>query len=180
MIIWFNYDIIKLINDRECDIMGKEDNKSFRALIIILLLLLAIVIAIAIIVRVKYKDNSSNIDNNEELIVNENENVIKKQEKDGLTFDNVDLISQNNNSYLTVEVTNNSSDDYQVEEIHIFLKDKNGDYIVNYTSSDGNKINYLIGYVGDTIKSGESRTVVATIDVNITDDTYELEYEVIK
>lgn len=162
---------------------NQVEKKTPNKLIIVLVIILIIVIIVSIIVKFTTKD----IDNDkvekssqEELIVNNKEDVVKEQQVDGLTFNNVALISQNGQSYLTVEVTNNNPSDYYLEEVHIFLKDKDGNYIINYSDSNGDVINYLVGYVGDTIVVGESRTVVSNVDMYISDETYSIEYEVIK
>jgi cytoskeletal protein RodZ len=164
-------------------VSNKEKRKPNK-LIIILTIILIIVIIVAMVVRITIKPNentNNNISSNEEkVIINTNKGVTKEYEEDGIKFNNTSLISQDGESYLTVEVTNTNSTDYQLNEFHITLKDKDGNNVVSYIDENNQEINYLVGYVGETIASGETKQVVTIIDSIISDEAYTIEYEIIK
>lgn len=176
-------------NDKKTPKTTKEPKKEEKVkepirinkFIVVLIILLIIAIIFKIVVKPTTKDNpkKDNIEE-EETIVNDNKNVLKEQQVDGLTFSDVTLVTQNNQTFLTVKVTNNSGSDYKLEEVHIFLKDKNKKDLIEYVDEEGNIINYLVGYVGDTLKTNENRDLVANIDTDVTNKVNAINYKIIK
>ena len=69
---------------------------------------------------------------------------------------------------LTKLVTNSTSTDYKLDEYIIIIKDKDGKEIVR-----------IPGYVGDTIKAGETRTINSSVDIDLS-NAGSIEYEVKK
>ena len=70
--------------------------------------------------------------------------------------------------YISRTFSNNSDSDYKLDEYIIIIKDKNGEEIVR-----------IPGYVGDTIKAGETRTINSSVDRDLS-NAGSIEYEVKK
>ncbi|MBE6159920.1 MAG: hypothetical protein E7157_02610 [Lactobacillales bacterium] len=104
----------------------------------------------------------------EEIKVNTNKDVVKDQEVDGIKMTNTSLVTTNGISKLVTNVTNNSDKDYKLDEYMIIIKDKEGKEIVR-----------IPGYVGDTIKAGETRTINSSVDRDLS-NAGSIEYEVKK
>ena len=79
---------------------------------------------------------------------NTNEEVIKDQEVEQFKFENTSLTYINGTSYLETKVTNVSNEDQNLAEfwIHVY-NDKNEEIV------------QLTGFVGSTVKAGESKTI---------------------
>lgn len=93
-----------------------------------------------------------------------NKNQIEDKVLDDFSFKNASIIVENNHSTITVQVTNNSAEDKNLEQFKIIIKDKNGNIIQD-----------TIGYIGGTIKSNETKTIIAGVNVSLT-DAYDIEY----
>lgn len=100
--------------------------------------------------------------------VNDNQEVIKDQNIDGIEITNTSLIYEDGISYLTATLTNNTGIDYELNEYKINVKD-----------SDGNIIVTMPGYVGSVIKNGESKSINTMISEDLS-KAYSIEYEVVK
>lgn len=98
--------------------------------------------------------------------VAEPDDLLRKQSLDGLVFTNAKLDYEEGVSTLTVEVTNDTDGEYTLKTIGINFK-------------DGENITTLVGYVGPKLKKGETKTMTASIDKDIT-DSIDLEYVIIK
>ena len=104
----------------------------------------------------------------EEIKVNTNKDVIKNQEVDGIKMTNTSMVTTNGLTKLVTSVTNDTDKDYKLDEYMIIIKDKDGKEIVK-----------IPGYVGDTIKSGETRTINSSVDIDLS-NAASIEYEVKK
>lgn len=98
--------------------------------------------------------------------VNKNSEVIDDKEKNGFKFTNTSLIYENGMSTLVTEVTNEGSESKYLGTFNIYAKDK-----------DGNTIVTLSGLVDDELAPGESKTITASISINIS-NAYSIEYDV--
>lgn len=107
-------------------------------------------------------------DEKEEVKVNTEKEVIKDQTVDGLELTNTSLVTTDGISKLTTLVSNNTSSDYELNEFTIIIKDANGEEIVR-----------IPGYVGSTIKAGESKTINSSVDIDLS-KAKSVEYEVVK
>lgn len=92
-----------------------------------------------------------------EVKVNTNENVVKDQNIEGISFTNTALVVTNGVSRLTATVTNNTGKDYTLDEYAITAYDK-----------DGNVIITIPGYIGEVIKNGESKNLDSSVDIDLT------------
>ena len=113
------------------------------------------------------KDNKKN-NTKDDVKVNTEENVIKDQTFEGLTFTNTSLTTTNGVSTLITEVSNSTGSDYTLEEFTITIKNKDGEVITT-----------IPGYVGDVIKNGETRTINSSIDIDLSSAS-SIEYSVKK
>ncbi len=104
----------------------------------------------------------------DDIKTNTNEDVIKDQIVDGITMTNTSMITTNKTTKLTTSVTNNTDKDYRLDEYMIIVKDEEGKEIVR-----------IPGYVGDTIKAGETRTISSSVDIDLS-KAASIEYEVKK
>lgn len=104
----------------------------------------------------------------EEIKVNTNKDVIKNQEVDGIKMTNTSMVTTNGLTKLVTSVTNDTDKDYKLDEYMIIIKDKDGKEIVK-----------IPGYVGDTIKAGETRTINSSVDIDLS-NAASIEYEVKK
>ena len=118
------------------------------------------------------KDKTTNDDKKEDnmptIEVNDNQEVIKDQNIDGIEITNTSLVYEDGISYLKATVTNNTGVDYELNEYKINVKD-----------SDGNIRVTMPGYVGSVIKNGESKSINTMISEDLS-KAYSIEYEVIK
>ena len=113
------------------------------------------------------KDNKKG-NTKDDVKVNTEENVIKDQTFEGLTFTNTSLTTTNGVSTLITEVSNSTGEDYTLEEFTITIKNKDGEVITT-----------IPGYVGDVIKNGETRTINSSIDIDLSSAS-SIEYSVKK
>ena len=116
------------------------------------------------------KDSKKKSDTKEpEVKVNTEKEVIKDREVDGIKLTNTSLTTVDGISTLVTSVTNESKEDYHLDEYTIIIKD-----------ADGNEIIRIPGYVGDTIKAGETRTINSSVDIDLSTSAKSIEYEVKK
>lgn len=115
----------------------------------------------------KDKNNGGDVVNNDP-VNNTNPGVIEDKEQDGLKFTNASLVSTGNSATLTTNVQNTTDSDIEVRVFDIYVKDKDGNIIVQ-----------LLGYVGEVIPAGESRDIVSNVDMNLSDAT-DIEYKLVK
>ena len=113
------------------------------------------------------KDNKKD-NTKDDVKVNTEENLIKDQTFEGLTFTNTSLTTTNGVSTLITEVSNSTGSDYTLEEFTITIKNKDGEVITT-----------IPGYVGDVIKNGETRTINSSIDIDLSSAS-SIEYSVKK
>ena len=116
----------------------------------------------------KTKNDDKKDDNKTTVEVNNNEEVTKDQNIEGITITNTSLVYEDGISYLKATVTNNTGSDYELNEYKINVKDIDGNIIVT-----------MPGYVGSVLKNGESKTINTMISEDLS-SAYSIEYEVIK
>ena len=116
----------------------------------------------------KSKNEDKKDDNKTTVEVNNNEEVTKDQNIEGIMITNTSLVYEDGISYLKATVTNNTGSDYELNEYKINVKD-----------SDGNIIVTMPGYIGSVLKNGESKTINTMISEDLS-KAYSIEYEVVK
>ena len=100
--------------------------------------------------------------------VNTEKEVVKDREVEGIKLTNTSLITTDGVSEITTSVTNPTSQDYKLDEYRIIVKDEKGNVMIT-----------LPGYVGDTIKAGETRTIRSSVSMDLS-KAKSLEYTVVK
>ena len=92
---------------------------------------------------------------------------LKNQKVDGLSFENAKVEYNNEISTFTVAVYNETEGIYNAKEIEITIKDKS------------NEETTLIGVIGEKLESDEGRIITATTNKDIT-NIKSIEYEIKK
>ena len=164
-------------NNNETEIKDKK-SKLFIILGVLVVLLIIVIVAVYFINNNDSNKGSSSDEN--KVINNTNEGVIGDKEIEGLKLTNTSLKYENGMSTLETLVTNNNDEPYYLEEFHIIIKDENGNDIINYEDGEGNKINYLVGYVGKEIPSKGNTKIETSIDFDISSSAYKITYEIAK
>lgn len=126
---------------------------------------------VVVVLRGGKADNKSDDSSNKtsEIIkANTNENVIKDQTVDIFSFKNTNLIYDSGTSTLTTEVTNTSNSDADLQEFKIHVSDKEGKEIITLT-----------GFVGGTIKAGETKNIVSSYGDDLS-NAEKVTYEIVK
>ena len=100
-------------------------------------------------------------------IADPNSGYLRNQSVDNLSFENANLVYENGITTFTVEVYNESGENYSLKNISINLK------------NDSNDITTLVGYIGEELETDEGKLITASIDKDLTDST-SLEYVVNK
>ena len=103
-----------------------------------------------------------------ETTINTEKDVIKDQEVDGLTMSNTVLSTTDGVTTLTVEVKNNSGEDYHLSKINVIVKD-----------TDGNTLFTIPCYIGNVIANGAKKMINTTLDVDL-NEAVSIEYSIIK
>lgn len=117
----------------------------------------------------KKTDNTETSNNNENIISqNTNPNVVKKQEIEGLLFDNIILKTNNNMSYFTANVTNTTDEKINVKYIKITVYNNENKELFSFNN-----------YIGDYIESKSTLKLSSNIEGDLT-TIYSVKYEVIK
>lgn len=102
----------------------------------------------------------------DKIEANTNKNIIKDQEVDGLRFSNTALVIENGESTLTTEVKNATEKDIELKSFDIVV-----------TGKDGKEIVTLLGYVGETIKTGETKSIISNTDHDLK-NAFAIEYKI--
>lgn len=87
---------------------------------------------------------------------NVRENIIKEQEINGLRFSNIALIFEDGNSTFSVEITNLTDNNIEVNSIKLLFKDR-----------DGKKIVEIPGYVGNTLEPKTSTIMISSSNIDL-------------
>lgn len=133
--------------------------RFFKILIPIIIIILLIVIVTMLIMNVKSNSND----------IEKNKNSINDSKKiDNLIFDNTSLNYKDGMSTFETNVTNIGNDTEYLTEVKIHIENKKNKEIM-----------VLTGFVGDNIKSGESKIITSTYGQRL-NDAYSIEYEIIK
>ncbi len=104
----------------------------------------------------------------DEVKSNTNTNVIKDQQVEGLSLTNTSLTTTNGQSTLVTVVSNPTTEKIAVKSFDIIIKDKDGNILIT-----------LLGYVGEEIPAGESRTITSSAEIDLTKAT-SVEYTIKK
>lgn len=123
-------------------------------------LLIVVVIIIAVVVGIIVNMNSNKEEPKEEkTIQNTNKEVIQDSTYADLGIQNIRLEVTGDLSVFYADVVNNTQEVKNIEEFGILLKD-----------ADGNEVVTLLAYLGEPLNPGESREIIASVDMPLTND----------
>ena len=103
-----------------------------------------------------------------ETKANTNTEVVKDQQLENFTFKSTSLVYEEQTSTLQTVVTNTGSKVEMLSEFLIHVKD-----------AEGNEIVTLTGFIGDSLKPGESRTITSSYGDDLT-TAASISYEVVR
>lgn len=116
----------------------------------------------------KKEVESIKVDTSNVIYQNSNKNVIRKQEVEGIVFDNVTLKTNNSMSFFTTNVTNTNAIKIDLKYIKITAYDKNEKMLLTFNS-----------YIGDSIDVNQTLKLSSNIEGDLT-HIYSVKYEIIK
>jgi len=120
--------------------------------------IIAIIIAVVVLVIagiiIFVANNNKKEDTTKEAITTKD--IIKDEKFGGLEFTNTTFIKENGQYTLSMDVTNPSDKEINLEEINIVLKDKKGNELVT-----------LLGYIGPAMKANETRTITSSVSMDL-------------
>lgn len=134
----------------------KKENLKVYISILIIVLLISIILVITIV-----KKDTSKVEKNKN-------NISEKQIVENLSFEYTSLKYKDGMSTFETNVTNIGNDTEYLTEVKIHIKNKKNKEIM-----------VLTGFVGDNIKSGESKIITSTYGQRL-NNAYSVEYEIIK
>lgn len=127
---------------------------------LLMALLIVVVIIIAVVVGIIVNMNSNKEEPKEEkTIQNTNKEVIQDSTYADLGIQNIRLEVTGDLSVFYADVVNNTQEVKNIEEFGILLKD-----------ADGNEVVTLLAYLGEPLNPGESREIIASVDMPLTND----------
>ena len=142
----------------------KENSKKI--IIGSMVVVIVLVIMVALIFFLNKKDKRNDEENGYKS--NTNANVIKDQKIGDFEFTNTSLDYKDGNSVLRVSVTNTSNRELSLQEFKIHIYD-----------SEHNEVVTLIGYIGNTLASGETKYIESSYADDLT-NAESIEYEIIE
>ena len=140
--------------------MNKLTNKQKKKIMMVLGGILVFILVFLLAFALFSKDKNKKEDSTPDIQANTNEDIIKDYEVDGFRFSRTALVIEYGQSKLTTEVKNLTDEDIELKSFNIILKDKNGNEMVT-----------LLGYVGEVIKAGETKSIISQTDVDLTNAT---------
>ena len=147
---------------------------------IINILLLLLICFVLIIGCGKKKESSPNVNIKNEINpdgtlkeeINNNSGVVKEQIVEGITLKNIELKTTAYTSNLKIDALNNTNEDIKLEYFKVYLKDKNGN---NILENNG----FAIASVYGIIKSKETKVLYVSFDKNLS-EVQSIIYEMVK
>lgn len=134
-----------------------ENKKKIIIAIVAALIVLVIGVVAFILLNGNAKDEKAKGAKQPKKEAITNQEIIKDENYSNLSFTNTTFIKEGNYYTLSMDVTNPTQNDINVEQVNIVMKDK-----------DGNNIVEFLGYIGDPMKPGEVRTITASTQADLT------------
>lgn len=129
--------------------------KNKKPLLIALIVVLVLIVLLTIYFGFA-KKNETSINTGEKVTAITAEGIVKEETLEGLKFSNVVLIKKDKMYTMTIDVNNPTNQEVSVNSVNITLKDKNGTELIT-----------LLGYIGDPLKAGETRTITSVTSVDL-------------
>lgn len=125
----------------------------------IILIIGIIIITLSILfIFVGSKKNKVSIKQDNDIYAHTEENIIKEEEYSGIKYSNISMLTENDYTTFTADVTNVSDKDITNERFHISLKNKDGEEVIK-----------LLAYIPNGLKKGEMKTITASAHGSFTD-----------
>ncbi len=118
--------------------------------------------------NVDKKGENEATNSEEEIVVNTNEDVVKDQIFDNLSFTNTSVTKINGVSRIETQIKNETGADYYLEE-----------FVITFLDGDGSVIAVLPGYVGEVIRNGQTYNIDSSTDIDLS-NAAKIEYSVTK
>lgn len=135
--------------------MNKKEMFKNKKLIFGLVAILVILIIVVSVIVINNKGTEKKTKKVTQKAITEQE-VIKDETFGNLNFTNTTLIKDGDQYTLSMDVTNSTQSEIDIEQVNINLKDK-----------DGNSVIVLLGYIGDPMKAGETRTITSSVATDL-------------
>lgn len=133
----------------------KEMFKNKKLIFGLVAILVILIIVVSVIVINNNKGTEKKTKKVTQKAITEQE-VIKDETFGNLNFTNTTLIKDGDQYTLSMDVTNSTQSEIDIEQVNINLKDK-----------DGNSVIVLLGYIGDPMKAGETRTITSSVATDL-------------
>lgn len=141
--------------EKEKNIFSRISKKSW---IMCALVLLVAVIIIALLLNFDNKQNDNKDVSDKTPEVNDSADIVKEATYEGLTINNVILMTTDSSSTFTATVTNNTEETKTINDFGIVLK--KGD----------TRVTTIYAYLGDELQAGESKEISASTNIKLTED----------
>ena len=111
-----------------------------------------IVLCILFVIFTSNKNRVSIIQDNK-IFANTSEGIIKEEEYDGIKFSNISMLTKDDKTTFTADVTNVSNSEITKEKLHVVLK-----------NGDGKEVIKFLAYFPGGLKKNETKTITAFAD----------------
>ncbi len=139
----------------------KLKNKKI-ILSLLIISILVFVVVVLFIIKDNNKTSTKKVKTDYKEAITE-QGIIKDETFGNLNFTNTTLIKDGKQYTLSMDVTNPTQEEINIEKVNINLKDKNGNSIV-----------VLHGYIGNPMKAGETRTITASVKIDLSKVKYKV------
>ena len=130
----------------------KKQTLKISKIKLILSIFLGLLLIISLTMTLSKSHKKHPIKNDNGIIANNNEEIIKEEKYKGITFTNISLLTENGYTTFKANAKNDSESDIKMESMHVSLKD-----------SDGKEVVKLLIYIPNGLKKGEEKTVTASV-----------------
>lgn len=131
--------------------------KANRSKIIMIIGIIIITLSI-LFIFIGSKKNKVSIKQDNKIFAHTSEGIIKEEEYNGVKFSNISMLTENDYTTFSADITNVSGEDISKERLHVVLKDSNGKEVIKY-----------LAYFPGGLKKDETKTITASAHGNFTD-----------
>lgn len=143
--------------------MNKKDFKfKMNKKMLIGIIAIVVVIIIVVVASILLSKNNDDVAKNEDEGISAitKQEIIKDETYEGLEFTNTTLIKDGNMYTMSIDVTNPTDQEIDVKQVDINFKNDKGSTIIS-----------LLGYLGEPMAAGETRTITSSTTVDLSKAT---------
>ncbi len=130
-------------------------NKKVMAIAIIIVVIIIALVAAVVLFMGNKETTKTEKESNPTAITAAG--IVKEETYEGLTFHNIMLLKDEDGYFhLTIDVTNNTDKQIDVEKVNIPLKDEKGRTVIT-----------LPGHIGKAMNPGETRTIASSTKTDL-------------